>query len=164
MLIKHKENVCPVFYQNVINLFHLNFTFLLMNFSQSIYPSSYVYPSIHPVMSISIHPVMSISSHLVMSAHPSIHPVMSTIHPSSYVYHPVMFTIHPSSYVYHPSIQLCLPSIHTQGSKLRPFWSHMRPKCNLCDSKIYLGAFVRVQIIVVVRPLQFSAKRSRITA
>ncbi len=51
-----------------------------------------------------------------------------------------------------------------QGSKLRPFWSHMLPKCNLCDSKIYLGAFVRVQIIAVVRPLQFSAKRSRITA
>ncbi len=51
-----------------------------------------------------------------------------------------------------------------QGSKLRPFWSHMLPKCNLCESKIYLGAFVRVQIIVVVRPLQFSAKRSRITA
>ncbi len=51
-----------------------------------------------------------------------------------------------------------------QGSKLRPFWSHMLPKCNLCDSKIYLGAFVRVQIISVVRPLQFSAKRSRITA
>ncbi len=50
-----------------------------------------------------------------------------------------------------------------QGSKLRPFWSHMLPKCNLCDSKIYLGAFVRVQIIVVVRPLQLSAKRSRIT-
>ncbi len=53
---------------------------------------------------------------------------------------------------------------HKQGSKLRPFWSHMLPKCNLCDSKIYLGAFVRVQIIAVVRPLQFSAKRSRITA
>ncbi len=52
----------------------------------------------------------------------------------------------------------------SQGSKLRPFWSHMLPKCNLCDSKIYLGAFVRVQIIAVVRPLQFSAKRSRITA
>ncbi len=52
----------------------------------------------------------------------------------------------------------------SQGSKLRPFWSHMLPKCNLCDSKIYLGAYVRVQIIVVVRPLQFSAKRSRITA
>ncbi len=51
-----------------------------------------------------------------------------------------------------------------QGSKLRPFWSHILPKCNLCDSKIYLGAFVRVQIIAVVRPLQFSAKRSRITA
>ncbi len=51
-----------------------------------------------------------------------------------------------------------------QGSKLRPFWSHMLPKCNLCDSKIYLGAFVPVQIIAVVRPLQFSAKRSRITA
>ncbi len=51
-----------------------------------------------------------------------------------------------------------------QGSKLLPFWSHMLPKCNLCDSKIYLGAFVRVQIIAVVRPLQFSAKRSRITA
>ncbi len=51
-----------------------------------------------------------------------------------------------------------------QGSKLRPFWSHMLPKCNLCDSKIYLGAFVRVQIIAVVRPLQFSVKRSRITA
>ncbi len=51
-----------------------------------------------------------------------------------------------------------------QGSKLRPFWSHMLPKCNLCDSKIYLGAFVRVQIIAVVRPLQFSAKRSRNTA
>ncbi len=51
-----------------------------------------------------------------------------------------------------------------QGSKLRPFWSHMLPKCYLCDSKIYLGAFVRVQIIAVVRPLQFSAKRSRITA
>ncbi len=51
-----------------------------------------------------------------------------------------------------------------QGSKLRPFWSHMLPKCNLCDFKIYLGAFVRVQIIAVVRPLQFSAKRSRITA
>ncbi len=51
-----------------------------------------------------------------------------------------------------------------QGSKLRPFWSHMLPKCNLCDSKIYLWAFVRVQIIAVVRPLQFSAKRSRITA
>ncbi len=51
-----------------------------------------------------------------------------------------------------------------QGSKLRPFWSHMLPKCNLCDSKIYLGAFVRVKIIAVVRPLQFSAKRSRITA
>ncbi len=28
----------------------------------------------------------------------------------------------------------------TRGSKLRPFWSHMLPKCNLCDSKIYLGA------------------------
>ncbi len=55
----------------------------------------------------------------------------------------------------------CAPG---QGSKLRPFWSHMLPKCNLCDSKIYLGAFVRVQIIAVVRPLQFSAKRSRITA
>ncbi len=54
--------------------------------------------------------------------------------------------------------------IPCQGSKLRPFWSHMLPKCNLCDSKIYLGAFVRVQIIVVVRPLQFSAKCSRITA
>ncbi len=53
---------------------------------------------------------------------------------------------------------------HMQGSKLRPFWSHMLPKCNLCDSKIYLGAFVRVHIIAVVRPLQFSAKRSRITA
>ncbi len=52
-----------------------------------------------------------------------------------------------------------------QGSKLRPFSSHMLPKCNLCDcAKIYLGAFVRVQIIAVVRPLQFSAKRSRITA
>ncbi len=55
-------------------------------------------------------------------------------------------------------------TIQNQGSKLRPFWSHMLPKCNLCDSKIYLGAFVRVQIIAVVRPLQFSAKRSRITA
>ncbi len=54
--------------------------------------------------------------------------------------------------------------VHKQGSKLRPFWSHMLPKCNLCDSKIYLGAFVRVLIIAVVRPLQFSAKRSRITA
>ncbi len=54
--------------------------------------------------------------------------------------------------------------LYRQGSKLRPFWSHMLPKCNLCDSKIYLGAFVRVQIIAVVRPLQFSAKRSRITA
>ncbi len=53
---------------------------------------------------------------------------------------------------------------YKQGSKLRPFWSHMLPKCNLCDSKIYLGAFVQVQIIAVVRPLQFSAKRSRITA
>ncbi len=52
----------------------------------------------------------------------------------------------------------------TQGSKLRPFWSHMLPKFNLCDSKIYLGAFVRVQIIAAMRPLQFSAKRSRITA
>ncbi len=51
-----------------------------------------------------------------------------------------------------------------QGSKLRPFWSHMLPKCYLCDSKIYLGAFVRVQMIAVVRPLQFSAKCSRITA
>ncbi len=51
-----------------------------------------------------------------------------------------------------------------QSSKLRPFWSHMLPKCNLCNSKIYLGAFVRVQIIAVVRPPQFSAKRSRITA
>ncbi len=51
-----------------------------------------------------------------------------------------------------------------QGSKLRPFWSHMLPKFNLCDSKIYLGAFVQVQIIAAVRPLQFSAKRSRITA
>ncbi len=53
---------------------------------------------------------------------------------------------------------------YIQGSKLRPFWSQMLPKCNLCDSKIYLGAFVRVQIIAVVRPLQISAKRSRITA
>ncbi len=34
----------------------------------------------------------------------------------------------------------------------------------ICATQIYLGAFVRVQIIAVVRPLQFSAKRSRITA
>ncbi len=60
--------------------------------------------------------------------------------------------------------RVILAFMEYQGSKLRPFWSHMLPKCNLCDSKIYLGAFVRVQIIVVVRPLQFSAKRSRITA
>ncbi len=62
------------------------------------------------------------------------------------------------------SVQMNNVKTAMQGSKLRPFWSHMLPKCNLCDSKIYLGAFVRVQIIVVVRPLQFSAKRSRIAA
>ncbi len=51
-----------------------------------------------------------------------------------------------------------------RARKLRPFWSHMLPKCNLCDPKIYLGAFVLVQIIVVVWPLHFSTKRSQITA
>ncbi len=34
----------------------------------------------------------------------------------------------------------------------------------ICATPKYLGAFVQVQIIAVVRPLQFSAKRSRITA
>ncbi len=35
----------------------------------------------------------------------------------------------------------------------------------ICATPKYIfGAFVRVQIIAVVRPLQFSAKRSRITA
>ncbi len=82
---------------------------------------------------------------------------------------PVHFCMIPENWLAEAS-QLGLYSTHlikcvaTQGSKLRPFWSHMLPKCNLCDSKIYLGAFVRVQIIAVVRPLQFSAKRWRITA
>ncbi len=75
-----------------------------------------------------------------------------------YIYLPIFHLI------YFVLFHILTVLIRYQGSKLRPFWSHMLPKCNLCDSKIYLGAFVRVQIIVVVRPLQFSAKRSRITA
>lgn len=41
----------------------------------------------------------------------------------------------------------CHFTVHV--TKLRPLWSHKLPKFNLWDIKMYLGAFVRVKIIVL---------------
>ncbi len=63
----------------------------------------------------------------------------------------------------HPKKKILLITLMSfqQGSKLWPFWSHMPPEFNLRDLKIYLGAFVRVQIIVVVWPAFISLQNLR---